>query len=300
MELSWLEDFAELAAVRNFSTAASARHVTQPAFSRRIKALENWVGAELVDRSSYPVTLTKAGETFLETGRELMRSIYRLRDDCRQQTQTAAETIHISALHTIALANFPELLRDIEKTAGPFTTRMNATEFYDCIESLSLGRCDLAMAYVHPLGPPVLQTGQFISKKIASDPFVLISGVDESGTPLFNLEDTGTPYPLVSYSGDTFLGKVQADLLSQLQARGFRFRTVFENTMSEAIKRMVLTGKGIGFLPRAAAEREIFHGDLVVLDPLETKVELDVKVFRKIGRGSKVMERFWNEMPEVG
>lgn len=64
MELGWLEDFMELAAVRNFSTAAAARHVTQPAFSRRIRALENWIGAALIDRSSYPVRLTNAGRRF--------------------------------------------------------------------------------------------------------------------------------------------------------------------------------------------------------------------------------------------
>lgn len=300
MELNWLEDFAELAAARNFSTAASARHVTQPAFSRRIKALENWVGAELIDRSSYPVTLTEAGETFLETSRELTRSIYRLRDECRQQAQTATETVHISALHTIALANFPELLRDMESRTGAFNTRMDATEFYDCIESLSLGRCDMAMAYVHPLGPPVLQTGQFVSKKIANDPFVLITSCNDKGKPLFSLEDQGVSLPLISYSADTFLGKVQTDLTTRLQARGIRFHTVFENTMSEAIKRMVLTGKGLGFLPRAAAEREIRSGDIVVLDPFETQVELEIRVFRKVGAGSKEMERFWDQMPEAG
>ncbi|MFD1694738.1 LysR substrate-binding domain-containing protein [Roseibium aestuarii] len=299
MELSWLEDFAELAAARNFSTAASARHITQPAFSRRIKALENWVGAELIDRSSYPVALTQAGETFLETSRELMRSIYRLRDDCRQQAKTAAETVHISALHTIALANFPGLLQQVEKRAGPFNTRMNATEFYDCIESLSLGRCDLSMAYVHPLGPPVLQTGQFVSRKIASDPFVLVTGTGADGEPLFRLEPRDDAYPLISYSADTFLGKVQTDLTTQLARRGIRFQTVFENTMSEAVKRMVLTGKGLGFLPRAAAEREIAAGDIQVLGPLPSEVELEIRVFRKIGPGSKVMERFWNEMHEV-
>jgi len=47
------DQFAEppahyLAERRNFSRAAEARHVTQPAFSRRIRALEDWVGTPLV------------------------------------------------------------------------------------------------------------------------------------------------------------------------------------------------------------------------------------------------------------
>jgi DNA-binding transcriptional LysR family regulator len=40
MELIWFEDYLALAETLNFSRAAELRHVTQPAFSRRIRALE--------------------------------------------------------------------------------------------------------------------------------------------------------------------------------------------------------------------------------------------------------------------
>jgi DNA-binding transcriptional LysR family regulator len=59
-----LEDFVSLAETRSFSRSARLGHVTQPAFSRRIQALEAWAGTDLVDRSSYPSRLTPAGETF--------------------------------------------------------------------------------------------------------------------------------------------------------------------------------------------------------------------------------------------
>ena len=45
METKWLEDFLSLARTMNFSRSADERFVTQPAFSRRIKALEVWAGA---------------------------------------------------------------------------------------------------------------------------------------------------------------------------------------------------------------------------------------------------------------
>jgi hypothetical protein len=52
MDIMWLEDFIKLADEGNFSRAAEARNLTQPAFSRRIRALEEWVGATLVDRDT--------------------------------------------------------------------------------------------------------------------------------------------------------------------------------------------------------------------------------------------------------
>jgi DNA-binding transcriptional LysR family regulator len=75
VELAWLEDFLEIVATRNFSTAASARNISQPAFSRRIKSLETWVGATLVDRSTYPVRLTSAGNMFLPRCQGMVREI---------------------------------------------------------------------------------------------------------------------------------------------------------------------------------------------------------------------------------
>ena len=65
MEFKWLEDFLSVAKLRNFSQAARERHATQPALSRRVKALEAWYGVPLVDRSTYPVVLTPAGDHFL-------------------------------------------------------------------------------------------------------------------------------------------------------------------------------------------------------------------------------------------
>ena len=59
MNLSWLDDFLTLAAIGNFSRAADERHMTQPAFSRRIMALEEWLGVDLFDRSSKPSRLTE-------------------------------------------------------------------------------------------------------------------------------------------------------------------------------------------------------------------------------------------------
>ena len=64
MDLDWLKDFLALAQEKNFSRAADARHVTQPAFSRRIRALEDWMGTPLFERSAQGATLTPAGAYF--------------------------------------------------------------------------------------------------------------------------------------------------------------------------------------------------------------------------------------------
>jgi DNA-binding transcriptional LysR family regulator len=83
METKWLDDFVSLAETRSFSRSAQLRHVTQSAFSRRIQSLEAWAGTDLVNRSSYPTTLTPAGEALYSQALELLQALHNTRDMVR-------------------------------------------------------------------------------------------------------------------------------------------------------------------------------------------------------------------------
>uniref|UniRef100_UPI003703D4C3 LysR family transcriptional regulator n=1 Tax=Phaeobacter sp. BS34 TaxID=2907240 RepID=UPI003703D4C3 len=58
MDIIWLRDFEALTTHKNFSRAAEERNVSQPAFSRRIRALEDEVGVKLINRQTFPLSLT--------------------------------------------------------------------------------------------------------------------------------------------------------------------------------------------------------------------------------------------------
>ena len=73
MELKWLEDFCCLAEHLSFSKAASLRGVSQPAFSRRIRQLEEWMGVTLINRAIVPSELTYEGKRFLPIAEQAVR-----------------------------------------------------------------------------------------------------------------------------------------------------------------------------------------------------------------------------------
>jgi DNA-binding transcriptional LysR family regulator len=85
MDTKWLEDFVSLAETRSFSRSAQLRHVTQSAFSRRIQSLEAWAGAELINRSSYPTTLTPAGEVLHAKALELLQSLQSIKSEMKDE-----------------------------------------------------------------------------------------------------------------------------------------------------------------------------------------------------------------------
>ena len=296
MEITWLEDLIELDATRNFSVAAAARHITQPAFSRRIKALENWIGTQLIDRSTYPVKLTPAGEVVLENARTMSQDMYRLRDECRDLYSPSADTLSISALHSIALSIYPSYARQLQDAVGPFTTRMNATDYYDCIESLTLGRSELAICYSHILGPQYLNSGQFETLTLMQDPLVLVASppiADQMGQALVAQTEDET-LPLVSYSPGCFLGKMQEILTKHYHSNRIGFHTVFENSMSETLKRMILAGQGIGWLPKSVIADELKQNTLHMLTEDKAILELDVVLVRKSVAGSSLLQKIWD------
>ncbi|MCJ8321322.1 MAG: LysR family transcriptional regulator [Colwellia sp.] len=64
IETKWLNDFIVLSNTLNFSQASKLRFVTQPAFSRRIKSLENNINCQLFNRKKQPIELTSEGIAF--------------------------------------------------------------------------------------------------------------------------------------------------------------------------------------------------------------------------------------------
>ena len=94
MDPEWLEDFLLLAQERNFFRAAALRPVTQPQFSRRIRSLGLWAGAERVYRSGAPLVLTPAGETLLGSARTLVNALTEARERMRRlQGNTSWPTV---------------------------------------------------------------------------------------------------------------------------------------------------------------------------------------------------------------
>src|SRR6476661_6453689 len=142
MDIRWIEDFLSLTHTRNFSRSAEDRHITQPALSRRIRALEAWVGADLVDRSTYPLTLTAAGKLFSDAARESVGLLEDARAVVRGQ-RSDEHLLQVAAGHTLSLNFFPMWLSGVQARLGSVPARILATNVHDSVLSLVEGNCDL-------------------------------------------------------------------------------------------------------------------------------------------------------------
>jgi len=140
MDLSWLEDFIALADALNFTRAAEARHVTQPAFSRRIQALEGWIGTRLVARSTHGVTLTAAGAHLRGRADALAREVNQLRLETREVAGRETAALSFTAKHALSFTFFPKWIRERERVAPLGAINLISDSMAACEQIMLRGR----------------------------------------------------------------------------------------------------------------------------------------------------------------
>jgi LysR family transcriptional regulator, hypochlorite-specific transcription factor HypT len=198
LEIKWLEDFLSLAETGSFSRSAQLRHVTQPAFSRRIRALENWIGAELIDRTSYPTKLTSAGEVFKEHAAEVLRELYDARAMVRGSHPIPADTLQFAVPHALSLGFYPKWQTRVERGFGAFASKLVALNVHDAVMSLVEGNCDLLMCYHHPQQPIQLDQHRYPMLPLGNETIRPYAKVTRSGGAMYRLpgsSENPVPYP---------------------------------------------------------------------------------------------------------
>lgn len=294
MELKWLEDFLSLAHRRSFSRSATERNVTQPAFSRRIKALENWICAPLIDRSTFPTTLTPEGRAFRETAEEVVRLVHRERDEFLKQRRTTQASLSFAALHTLSLTLYPRWILHIERHLGPLNTRLMSENLHDCMQALSEGDCDFLLCYAHDEVPVLLDPLRFPSVTIATDLLLPVSIPDDRNEPKFLLPGSlEAPLPYLSYTSEHFLGKIEELILERSEVPLHLVRK-YENPMAEALKAMALQGHGVAWLPESSVQLELEQGRLVRAGRADLEISMEVLFYRSMDKARPLVEKLWN------
>jgi len=284
METKWLEDFVSLAETRSFSRSAQLRHVTQPAFSRRIQSLEAWAGTDLVDRSSYPTRLTPAGETLYSQSLEVLQALQSTRAMLRGHTAADQDVIEFAVPHTLAFTFFPAWVSTLREKFGPIKSRLIALNVHDAVMRLVEGSCDLLIAYHHPSQPYQLDADRYEMVSLGEEVMAPYVKPDAHGAPLFQLPGrSGQPLPYLGYAPGAYLGQM-VELILKQSGTAIHFDRVYETDMAEGLKAMALEGHGVAFLPSSAVKKDLRARKLVSAVPPDMKnlqITMEVRVYRE-------------------
>lgn len=294
MDINWLQDFVCLGRTLNFTRAAEERHITQPAFSRRIKSLENWVGVPLVKRSTYPVQLTDAGLHFLPIARETVANLTDIRQAIRAEERGSTAFQRIAVLHTISVNYLSVRIAELEKQLPDLRVRIYSDNLRTCCQLLTDGSCDFLLYYRHRDVAPVLDEAQFARKDIGTErllPVAEAGAAAEGGWILSDPGPAGIPY--LSYDPNSFLGTVVDQTIGD---RRPPLVLRYMDALAEAIKRRTLSGSGLSWLPEFAVAEEIARGKLIVAGAEEWQTSLTLSLFCSLERLDKTGRRVWEAL----
>jgi DNA-binding transcriptional LysR family regulator len=293
MELKWLEDFVSLADTLNFSRSAESRCVTQPAFSRRIRALEEWLGTDLVNRSSYPISLTPAGKMFRDFAQELLAKTYTTRTLLRGETAAEA-LVHFSAPHALVLNFLSEWILTVGAEFGTMVPRITATNTYEGLLSLVEGQtCDFAIVYHHPQIPVALPENRYPYLTLRQDTLVPVVSNDPRIRKELRLPGSKShPIPFVAYPASLFMGQIVELILARSQPP-VHLRKCFETDLLEAAKAMVVAGRGLGWIPKELVSKELAAGELAIAEPSVCTEPIDVRIYYAVENRRPLPARLW-------
>jgi DNA-binding transcriptional LysR family regulator len=292
MEMKWLEDFLSLVDTRNFTRSAELRFTTQPAFSRRIKGLEEWVGTTLIDRSS-PISLTPAGEKFRPVAEEVLRRLYQVRDDIRHLDKVSANMISFVATHSLSLSFFPRWIRSMEERGGVLLTRLDSNHAEECVQALLKGHCHFMLCHTHPSVEVNLPPNEFTSIVVGHDDLIPVSAPADDGGPLHRLQRGGKPVHYLAYAETSAIGRAVEKMLSRRPA-SLKLERVFVSPLAAVLESMVRAGRGLAWLPRSQVEDDLASGRLVMADGAESKIPVEIRLFRSNDKLPPKAEKFWS------
>lgn len=298
LDLALLQDFIELANDLNFSRAAERRNMTQPAFSRRIRGLEDAVGTPLVQRTSRSVSLTPAGSAFLPRAVALVRFVAEARREALEAAGEAAASLSLAATHALSYNFVPMWLMRAAGPASIGTLNMVSDSKQQCDQLMLRGDVSFFVCHHYPAASGDLPERQFRYHVIGEDRLVPLVAPTASGAPLWRVNGGQGTVPYLAYGSRSGLSRI---LDAHWIAHGRPDLTPSMSSLLAATNlEMAKEGQGVTWLPLTLAEGDVAAGHLVRAGGTEFDVVVQVVLYRPRSRLSAHCEQFWEKVSRHG
>ena len=264
--LRQLKVFETVARRLSFSRAAEELHLTQPAVSTQVKALEGHVGLPLFEQLGKKVFLTPAGTELLRHSRAIINQ-FREADDAMTQFKGVSGGQLNVAVISAGDYFFPRLLVEFAQRHPGVTLNLDVFNREELLHHMSENLTDLAVMVRPPQG---LDT---VNESFAPHPYVIVAApghrlAQARAIPLSQI--VREPFVVREKGSDTW-NSMEDGFGRQID----KLNVAMEIKSTETIKQAVIAGMGISFLSAHTVSQELHNGSLIVLDVKNFPVMLD-------------------------
>lgn len=273
MDFDQLETFLEVARLSSFSRAAEKRFRTQPAISSQIRALEEEVGARLLDRSGGKVSITSAGKIFQKYAEETLEARKVTLTNIAEAERVPRGEIIVGANEGTCLHILPEVFAEFKRQYPDVAVNIKRADYGKILESVIDNSVDFGVVSL-----PVTDT-RLTVVLIHRDELVIIAPPQH---PLARMKSAviaeAAKFPLVMPKA----GHTRDVLESLFHDRRLKPRYAMELDSSELLKRFVAADVGVGFISRSHIVEDVRAEVLAAIPISDAQIRRDLAlVFRK-------------------
>jgi len=295
MKTGWLEDLIALLDNGSVVGAAEARNISQSAFSRRVQALENALGIELIDRTSKPNLPTNALKVHGDQIRQLAYQQRHVLRQIQKEGQSGTKLLTIASQHAITTSFGHQIVKIVQQQGG-MHVRLRSANLDECEVLLLTGQVDFAITYRVPSSNSATKDTLIEEVMIAKDRLVPVFATEGINELLWNFHNG--ELSIVGYPSDVFLGiELNRSVLPELEKK-CRVNVLAETALTPAALQFAAASLGVAWVPRALADYRLSDGSITELGTHLGEVPMSVVVQRLKGQVQPDISSIWQQLSE--
>lgn len=252
MDIRQMQYLLTLAEYRSFTKASKALFISQPSLSAFVAKAEAELGVTLFDRSTNPLTLTYAGEVYIEGAEAILNSCELLQRQLSDISSQKVGRIRIGLPYDRAAYMLPLIMPEYKQMYPKVTLRITTASSAHIVEQLLSNHIDMAIL------PNNTWSNEVTLKDIYLEELVLVANEDiireehlvegvQNAVDLHRLKNI----PLITLSPHHGIRAFIDNLFSK---NGIRPNIIMETTSNITAYRLATAGLGATIVPRMTIE----------------------------------------------
>lgn len=291
MRLEWIDDILAVLDCGSLAQAAEKRGLTQSAFTRRARTIEENIGTTLFDRRRKPITLMPSVQTLEPDLRELSEKLHQLGHMLKTTSSRMGKPLTFVCQHALTTTISPRIVQAATQN-GEASVRVHSGNQDDCLMRLLSREVDLAVMYALPQEPETEMSKAFESVDLGGDSLIPVCA------PSLRDKASCATIPIIAYPADVFLGQVFAQMISSRLPVGIATLPIAETALTLAMLQLALSEIGIAWLPFSLVADSLRLGDLVRLDDVLPAQNLNIKMIRLRATQTERSEAIWKHLSD--
>lgn len=253
MEIKWLKTFVVAAQCENFRKASELLYLTQPAVTKHIQRLEEYLQIPLFIRQGKSVILSAEGLRFLSTAKKILAVYEEEMNRFEGWKAGYIKQFTIAVAPQIASSILPNILKEFMLREPKIEVLVNIVNSYAVAEEIIKGHADIGLTRNFTTHPSLT------CELIFEEPVVLVA---PNSSEIESEKDIFQTHRLITHNHPVYW----EDLLEEIKRYYPSIKTMQVNQI-EVTKKFISEGLGTSYLPYSIVEKEIKENLLKVIQP---------------------------------